>query len=136
MRAQGKRREKWKKDEEEDDEEEDEEGGEEEDGKKEEEDKEGEDDKERDEKKDKEEKGDHPALEGRKKGRGKIGKKEDGAKEDRRRTSFRDPNRQHQQHRGLLFFIPSQPIVLLAEGENVNPLWKRRVGRICSKYPY
>lgn len=34
-------------------------------------------------------------------------KKGDGTEKDRRQTSFRDANQQHQQHRGLLFFIPS-----------------------------
>lgn len=50
-------------------------------------------------------------------------------------NKLRDP-KQHIGDKEAFCFSLSQPIVLFAEGENVNPLWKEELGRICSKYPY
>lgn len=43
------------------------------------------------------------------------------------KNKLKDP-KQHITNKGAFCFCPSQPIVLYAEGENVNPLWKEELG--------
>lgn len=55
------------------------------------------------------------------------GKKEKESDSEKDRKQARGSKTAHQQQGGLLF-CPSQPIVLFAKGENVNPLWKEELG--------